>query len=91
MVTSLDPIWLQEAFSTLVGMFFSVGLNTNVGNTFGMVCRLFQAARMQLEAAYGRRITGEGLSYRERQCIWVQYTECGEEMALVSMAVHIHT
>ena len=37
MVFSLDPIWIQEAFSTLVGMFDIVGLKTNVEKTVGMV------------------------------------------------------
>ena len=51
----------------MVGLFDRVGLQTNVGKTVGMVCHPFQAAGNQLEAAYGRRITGEGPTYRERQ------------------------
>ena len=66
MVALSDPRWLQGAFSTLVGLFDSVGLRTNVGKTVGMVCRPFQAAGTQLEAAYGIRMMGEGPSYRER-------------------------
>ena len=41
MVASLDPRWLQDAFSTLVGLFDRVGLWTNVGKIFVMVCCLF--------------------------------------------------
>ena len=37
MVASLDPRWLQSAFSTLVGLFDRVGMRTNVGKTVGMV------------------------------------------------------
>ena len=40
MVTSSDPRWLQGAFSTLVGLFGRVGLNTNAGKTVVMVCCL---------------------------------------------------
>ena len=54
----LEPHWLQGAFDTLVSLFDRVGLQENVGNTVGMVCRPCQAERNQLEAAYGRRITG---------------------------------
>ena len=57
---------LQCAFDTLVVLFDRVGLRKNVGKTFGMVCRHFQAAGNQLEATYMRRITGEVPTYRER-------------------------
>ena len=67
MVASSDPHWIQGAFNTLVGLFDRVGLRTNIEKTVGMVCRPCQAAGNQLEAAYGRRITGEGSTYRERQ------------------------
>ena len=66
MVASLDPQWLQGFFSTLVGLFDRVGLRTNFGKTFGMVCRLCQAAGTQSEVVYGRQMTGEGPSYQER-------------------------
>ena len=38
MVASSDPQWLQGYFRTLVGLFNSVGLRTNVGKKVGMVC-----------------------------------------------------
>ena len=34
-----------------------------------------------MEAAYGRRITGEGPTYRDQQKVRVQLRECREEMA----------
>ena len=40
MVASVDPQWLQGVFITLVGLFNRLGLQTNSGKTFGMVCRL---------------------------------------------------
>ena len=58
--------WLQVEFSILVGLFDRVGLLTNVGKKNGMVFRPCQAAGTQLEAAYGRRMIEEGLSYQER-------------------------
>ena len=86
MVASLDPRWLQGAFSTLVGLLDRVGLRTTVGKTVRMVFRQCQAAGTQSEAAYGQRMTGEGTSYRERQKVQVQCRECGEEMAAGLMA-----
>ena len=38
MVVSSDPAWLQGAFTDLVSIFDRVGLMTNVGKTFSMVC-----------------------------------------------------
>ena len=40
MVESSYTRWLQGAFSTLVGLFGRVGLNTNAGKTVVMVCCL---------------------------------------------------
>ena len=39
MVASSNPLWLQWEFTTLVGLFDQVGLNTNTGKTVSMTCR----------------------------------------------------
>ena len=62
MVALSDPHWLQGAFNTLVGLFGRLVMRTNVGKTVSMVFHPFQAAGNQLEAAYERIITGEGLT-----------------------------
>ena len=67
MVASSDPCWIHGTFNTLVGLFYRVGLRTNVGKIVGMVCRPCQAAVNHSEAVYGRRITGEVPTYRKRQ------------------------
>ena len=68
MVVSSDPAWLQRAFTALVAIFDRLGLMTNVGKTVSMVCHPCQAgAGNRTEEAYVRRITGEGMSYAERQ------------------------
>ena len=85
MVASSDPHWIQGAFSTLVGLFYRVVVRTNVRKTVGMVCRPCQAEVTQSEAAYGRRMTGEGPSYREQQKGQFHCMECREEMAAVSV------
>ena len=91
MVASSDPQWLQGSFSTLVGLFDRVGLHNNVGKTFVMVCRPFQAAGTQSESAYGRRMRGGGPTYWERQKVRVQCRECREEMEVVSLVEHMIT
>ena len=67
MVVSSDPHRLHWVFNDLVVLFERVGLRTNVGKTVSMVFRPCQAAGNQSEAAYGRKMTGKGPTYRERQ------------------------
>ena len=75
-VASSYTHWLQGAFNTLVGLFDRVGMRTNAGKTVGMVCHSFQAVGNLLEAAYGRRFTGEGPTYRGRLKGRVSCREC---------------
>ena len=92
MVISSDPAWIQGAFTALLGLFERMGLRTNVGKTVSMVFRPFQAgAGNRTEEAYGRRITGEGRSYSERQREQVKCLECGEILAVGSMLSHLMT
>ena len=44
-----------------------------------------------LEAAYGRRVTGEGPTYRERLKVQVSCRECGELMSALSLTSHLMT
>ena len=67
-VVSLDPAWLQGAFSALVAIFDRVGLRTNFGNTVSMACHPCRAGAVnRTEAGYTRRMTGVGKTYTERQ------------------------
>ena len=67
MVASSYLRWLQGVLITLVGLFNRVVLKNNVKKTVKMFFRPCQAVEAQSEAAYRRRITGAGPSYRERQ------------------------
>ena len=88
----MDPAWLQGAFNALVAIFDRVGLLTNVGKTVSMVCHPCQAgSRNRAEEAYGRRLTGMGRSYAERQREKVECRECGEVLAVGSMLIHLMT
>ena len=89
MVASLELIWLQGDFITLLGLFDGVGLNTNVGKTVGIFYRLHQVEGTKPEAAYGRRMKGLGTSYQERQRGQVQCTKYREEIALRFLEGHM--
>ena len=75
----------------MVGLFNRVGLTNNVRKTVRMVFRLCQAEWMQSEAAYGIRMMGVGPLYWERHQCRIQCTECGEEMELGLLVVHMQT
>ena len=85
MVASSEPAWIQGAFNALVGLFDRMGLQTNIGKTVSMVCHPCQAAENITQAAYGRRLTGEGKSYEEQQRDRVECEECSEQLAVGSM------
>ena len=80
-VASSYTRWLQGAFSTLVGLFDKVVMRTNSGKTVGMVYHPCQEVGNLLEAAYGRRFTGEGPTYRGGLKGRVSCRECGELIA----------
>ena len=87
-VASSDPRCLQWAFNALVGLFERVGLHINVGKMVSMACRTCPAAGNQSEEAYGRKMTGEGPTYGERQKERVKCRDCGKEMAAGSLESH---
>ena len=66
MVASSDPRWLQWAFTTLVGLFDQVGLNTNTGKTN----TLLLVGRVLHERIQGRegRDTGQPAVTHHLQC-----------------------
>ena len=62
-----------------------MGLNTNTGKTVGMTCRPCTAAGNLEEEAYGRLMTGEGPTFRERKRERVKCGDCGKEVAAGSL------
>ena len=92
MVGATDPQWLQGTFSALVAIFDRVGLRTNVNKTVSMACQPCRAGSgNRTPDGYRRRVTGGGLSYRERQRERVACGECGEEIAARSLSGHLMT
>ena len=54
-------------FDLLAGMFYRMGLRTNVHKTVVVVCRPCRAARVRADEAYTWSMTGYGRSFKERQ------------------------
>ena len=67
-----------------------VGLLNKFGKKVSMVCHPCRlGAGNRTEDAYGRRVTGVGRSYAERQQERVARGECGEVLAVRSMSSHL--
>ena len=88
MLASSDPQWLRWAFTQLVGLFDRVGLNTNTGKMVSMTCRPCNTTGNWSEEAYGRLITGDGPTFRERNRERFTCGDCGKEVAAGSLDYH---
>ena len=75
MLASSDPQWLQWAFTQLVRLFNRVGLKTNCNKTVSITCRPCSTPGNRLEDTYGRIMTGDGPTPRERKR---ERTTCGD-------------
>ena len=69
-------------------MFDRVVLFNIAGKTIGMVCHPLQAEFTQLEFAYKWWMTGEGITYQEKQIVRVKCSECGKEMVVGLLTLH---
>ena len=67
MLVSSNPQCLQWDFTQLVGLFDRVGLKTNCKKTVSMTCRPCSTPGNRSEEAYGRLMTGDGPTPRERK------------------------
>ncbi len=54
LVASQDPVWLQESFDILIGLFKPIGLFTNANKTKAMVCILEQIREGKTEKEYAK-------------------------------------
>ena len=68
-----------------------MGLQTNSGKTVVMVYHPFQALGNPTTAAYRRRITGEGQSYREKLRAQVACKERGNMLEVGSLSSNLMT
>ena len=71
----------------------------HVRKTVGVVFRHFRAAGVRADEAYTRRMTGEGVIFKERQREWkrqrewqrVSCPECGKKLKKGSLVTHLQT
>jgi hypothetical protein len=90
-VTSRNSEWLQQALDILTGLFLRVGFWTNTTKTKTMTCLPGHIRTLLSSAAYKRRLTGQGDSYRQRKCQKVDCPECSKELSMGSLQQHLQT
>jgi len=90
-LASTDAAQLQLAIDVAVDLFARVGMQMNASKTKAMVGHN-GALRLQLSTpAYKRRLSGEGLSYREAKRRKVTCPHCDKEMQESLLGRHVHS
>ena len=87
-IGSRDDGWLNNALQVLADILRRVGLESNPIKTKTMTCLPVGTTTSLSNAAYTRRTTGEGPTYRERLSDEVQCPECGKSLARSSLPLH---
>ena len=67
MVASTNLGWIQTVFDTLTGLFYQVGLKTNLRKTVVMVYHPCQADGVRSDKAYNQQMIEGGRIYKERE------------------------
>ena len=91
LVASLDNDWLQHALDVLVDLFLRINLATNTVKTVTMTCFPNYNNPNLSEAAYKRRMTGTGPTFRARQRAKVTCPQCDKSMNQSSLQTHLRT
>ena len=86
-----NHIWIQDALTVSLAMFRWMGLEKNLEKTKYLVCTHGYIWGEWSEAAYKRRSTGEGETFRERKQARVSCTVCRVTVAASSLKGHMWT
>ena len=79
---------LQATLGVLIGVIEKFGLQTKINKTSGMVCQPYHMTDEHSEAAYARKMTGVGPSFRGPKRQQVCFLECAAELTAGSLAAH---
>ena len=83
----INKIWVAWVYNTLIDLFDSVDLQTNVWKTGSMICQPYCYLGGHSAEAYGQHIMGEGQTYQVHLERWVYCRECAADFAEGSLAV----
>ncbi len=90
LIASHDPVWLQESFDVLIGLFERIGLFTNVAKTKAMVCIPGQIQEGYTEEEYADyKSPTETSADRKRRRVDCKI--CGASLAAGSYQSHLES
>jgi hypothetical protein len=84
-----DPVVIQQSLDILVDLLARTGMQVNIGKTKAMIVTGGKGIARQSTPAYKRRMTGEGLTYREKKRRRVECPLCGEPLRESNLTDHI--
>jgi hypothetical protein len=89
-IASQDPVWLQELFDILIGLFERIGLFTNASKTKVMICILGRIREAYTEEQYAKykSLTGAATNNKRR---WIDCEICGTILAAGSYQSHLES
>ncbi len=90
LIASRDPVWLQESFDILIGLFERIGLFTNASKTKVMVCTPGQIRKAYTEEQYAKynSLTGSATN-NKLHCVDCEI--CGASLAAGSYQSHLES
>jgi hypothetical protein len=89
-IASQDPVWLQESFNILIGLFERIGLFTNVSKTKVMICIPGRIRKAYTEEQYAKykSPTGAAANNKRHQ---INCEICGTSLAAGSYQSHLES
>ncbi len=90
LIASRDPVWLQESFDILIGLFEQIGLFTNASKMKVMACTPGQIRMAYTEEQYAKykSLTGSAANNKHR-CVDCEI--CGASLAAGSHQSHLES
>ncbi len=90
LIASRDPVWLQESFDILIGLFERISLFTNASQTKVMICILGRIHEAYTEEQYVeyKSLTGAAADNKRR---WIDCGICGTSLAAGSYQSHLES
>jgi hypothetical protein len=90
LIASRDPVWLQELFDILIGLFERIRLFTNASKTKVMVCILGRIHEAYTEQQYVKYKSPTGAVADNKRC-WINCEICGTSLAAGSNQSHLES
>ena len=89
LIASRDPVWLQESFDVLIGLFEQIGLFTNAAKTKAMVCVPGQIREGKMEEEHAAYKSQTESTDNKRHRVDCEF--CGAILAAGSYRGHLET